>query len=319
MKTTKTFADKAKAIMKKYPYAKNSARDNEAMMDELTALSEEQEAFKAQSEAAQQPQQPQGPEALFKDGGPTNELDPIWGLNAGIQKALEYERARKGVVTERPEPMGARTEAEILTKPEYADASLNLGQKLKVDMMDNPENYLNALSGITTAATNVANLASIDDARRVQPAHYNPSVKATFYDSAPMQSMINQNMASMNYAIGQKGGDFDSYTEALMKGQSQGQAAIAAAELEGQKINMGEQGRIDKTVSQANLINTQADNEASQAFHQEEIDVDQLRREYRTGIGQNIAGISKDLADNALSKKAGKEYEKLAKLLALKT
>jgi len=80
MKTTHTFAQRAKAIERKYPNHGTNKVEHESFMDEIKALAEEQEAFKAEN-GIQSPGQQMGeggkmynvnfPPLLFPDGGKT--------------------------------------------------------------------------------------------------------------------------------------------------------------------------------------------------------------------------------------------------------
>ena len=91
MKTTHTFAQRAKKIEKKYPNHKKDKVQHESFMDEIKALAEEQEAFKkANNIGGTTNTFPDGGKMPYKDkrgylmavGGPTNPPDPTDPIKA---------------------------------------------------------------------------------------------------------------------------------------------------------------------------------------------------------------------------------------------
>lgn len=320
MKTVKTFADRAKDVMKKYPYHKNSATDNESMMDELQNLADEQEAIKKAQGGAQEGAQGGMGEQLFAGGGFTELLrNAVNTINtyADPEEPDVYENVTPSAEYEKLMPTNEEMGIEKITKgPGDTTKVGNLLRGLKGDIQENPENYFNALSGLTPALTNYANLRSVKDAKKVSPVHVKPHVNPKYYDSNPLMETLQQNLASANYSIGQKGSDMDSYIAGLRTVNQDTNTSIGMAELEGQKLNMNENARVDNIITDARKINTAEENQANVDFHQEELDVDQLKRTYRMGIGQNIGGIFKDMADSRLAVKIGKQEEILAKLNA---
>jgi hypothetical protein len=351
MKTKKTFADRARDIQKKYPYAKNSKVDKESMMDELQVLADEQEAMK---EARKAPEGAQGGEQLLATGGYNDppkarrfgmfdvlgdigqrlgdrqtELDEnVWNTKLNPR---EYNPTNKEMGIEPldavPLTKDEQSRTDLYEKrfgPTVTDQEMSTTKagdfmrNVKSDIGENPENYANVAAGLSPAVTNYINMKKVGDASRVDPIHEKPVIKPTFFNNEPIQAKLNQGMASASYNLSKQGGDFDNFSKSLMEVNNATNLASGMAEVEGQKINMSQQNLYDKILTDANKTNTAADNQANVDFHQEQIDKNQLKSDYRAGIGQNIGGIFKDIADYNMGKKVGAWTEKWEKIKGIK-
>ena len=201
----------------------------------------------------------------------------------------------------------------------YTQGKKGFFGKIGQSMKDNPEDYYNVLAGLTPAITNFRNLKDVRDPSRVTPKAYRPSIKPTWFDSLPIEERIQQGTASSVYGLGERGTDADSYIKGLRMINQDAQSNLGLNMMEGQKLNMAEQRRIDTLLSDANKYNTGNENQANIDFHQEVLDTDQLKRDYVAGIGDNVGGIFKDIADSKLAKKVGEQAEKLAKINGVNT
>jgi hypothetical protein len=208
------------------------------------------------------------------------------------------------------------------------DEDLTLVEKYKADQArkaarkealskigDNSELLMAGAAAIPRIASNVRNLRSIADPSLIQPEIVRPSVKARWYDRGPMDAILSNQLASARTSLANRGGNVDDYLTSLRAVNFDGATARGQAEIEGQRINMAEQARIDSAVTRAGELNAQNLTQARIDQAQRQDNVDAQRRDYRSAIGENIGGVFDTISNAMLAKKVGAEQDKLATLL----
>lgn len=325
----RTFAARAKSIQNKYKFADRDPVQRESMYDELQQLADEQEALKqsmgVQSEGNQ----------FALGGNPGARFDFMSQFTPSSFEAAKPNFSPKFVqdfekVSATPKgvdlsfgknfnPLPPQVlDFSSAQSPIVGDKS-SFWDKLKGDFKENPENYFNALSGAAAIGTNYANYKSIEMPDKITPQMYNPSIKPTFFDSAAIEAGIDNQFSTAAYGLTNKSSDINNYLAGLKQLQSAAGEGLSTAMLEGQKLNMGEQGRIDALVSDSMKFNTENMNAADIDWEQRKDNARQLKRDYRAGIGDAAGGIFKDIADSKLALKLGSMYELMAKINGVKT
>jgi hypothetical protein len=302
MAMNRTFASRAKLIQNKYKNADRNPVERDSMMDELQRLADEQEALKEQMDMQQQGNQ-------FSLGGFLSVLDGI--DPKPLAKTLDV--AKYGYKDfDLQEPILSEV------KKPLPKAKVTLWDKIRYGVLDeNSENYMAALSGLTQVAGNLINKNRVGDPKKIEPAMYTPSVKPTFFDSTPVEARLNQMLASSSYGIMNKSSDMGNYITALRTVANDTSEVMGQQMMEGQKLNMGEQGRIDAMVSDAGKINTEASNQAMIDWEQRKDYAAQLKRDYSAGAWENVGGIFETISNYELAKKLGPLYKQVATLEAL--
>jgi flagellum-specific peptidoglycan hydrolase FlgJ len=174
---------------------------------------------------------------------------------------------------------------------------------------------LAALAGaIPSIATNVMNRRSLKNPALLEPEIVRPSVKARWYDRSGMDAILSNQLASARTSLANRGGNVDDYLTSLRAVNFDGATARGQAEVEGQKINMAEQARVDAAISRANEMNAQNLTQARIDQAQRQDNVDAQRREYLTGIGQNVSGVFSDISDAMLAERLAPMYGNQAAL-----
>lgn len=346
----RTFAARAKSIQNKYKFADRDPVQRESMYDELQQLADEQEALKqsmgVQSEGNQfapggwldpgPKKTPNFSNFNFNEVMGLPEINPSTkgdGMNsfqfqAGIDipefSLSKFTSSDPLVKTWSPGETIGEKGARLFPLNSVTEGGgmankSSFWDKLKGDFKENPENYFNALSGAAAIGTNYANYKSIEMPDKITPQMYNPSIKPTFFDSAAIEAGIDNQFSTAAYGLTNKSSDINNYLAGLKQLQSAAGEGLSTAMLEGQKLNMGEQGRIDALVSDSMKFNTENMNAADIDWEQRKDNARQLKRDYRAGIGDAAGGIFKDIADSKLALKLGSMYELMAKINGVKT
>jgi len=125
--------------------------------------------------------------------------------------------------------------------------------------------------------------------------------------------------ASANYKLASGTGDFDSMLKGMRTINDTVGSKMGSIMQEGQKLNMGEQARIDSILSEAAKYNAEKNTVADIDLVTRQDNVDTLRRGYKTGIGENVGGIFNDLSASMLAKKLGTIKGKINRLNSSKT
>ena len=366
----KTFADKAKSIMNKYPNHKEVSVDQESMADELSALAKEQEEFKKENSIGQDNQKAMEGQAQvqfamggmtnsYGDGGPTydehtdNYLETLRKGSLAHQftpKAEDWESTDEGqdaILAELDEDKGYFESLDRQNKESAAtqdviageaitegvaeedarlEASLNkhLGIKQSkvgrgVDKVmqwskDNSDMLLNSASGASAIIANIINRNSVKDPRLVQTDQVNPINTTRHFDPTSLDRGVSNDLASSLHTLSNRGGDL----QALLQGVNSVNSASATARgkitTNAQMHNFEVDKNRDANVNMANLANTKANNQAYIDLVQRQDDTADIKREYTAGIGANMQGMFKDMADSQLAKKLSPYYEALAKI-----
>jgi hypothetical protein len=218
-----------------------------------------------------------------------------------------------------PDPAGAID----MTTPE-ARGKVALPQETKYPsrigqfLGNNSENLMALAGGIAPIATNLANRRSLRDPSLIEPEIYRPSIKSTWYDPAGMDAILSNQLASARTSLANRGGNTDDYLTSLRSVNFDNAIARGTAQIEGQKINMQEQARIDALLSDANKVNATSLTQARIDQAQRQDNVDSLRRDYLTGVGENVHGVFSDISDAMLAKKLAPLMGKKETLDAIK-
>ncbi|RKX64181.1 MAG: hypothetical protein DRP42_06800, partial [Tenericutes bacterium] len=162
--------------------------------------------------------------------------------------------------------------------------------------------------GIAPILTNLANRKSLKDPSLIKPEVYQPSIKSKWYDADPMDAILSNQLASARASLSSRGGDSGSYLEGLRALSFDSATARGGAQIQGQKLNMAEQSRIDMLLSDANKVNSGNLTQARIDQAQRQDNVDSLRRDYLTGVGDNISGIFGDISSAMLAKELAPLY-----------
>lgn len=177
-----------------------------------------------------------------------------------------------------------------------------------------------ALAGLGAVApimANIKNRKSIGDAQLIQPEIYKPSIKSRWYDSQPIESMLSNQLASSRTSLSDRGGNAGDYISGLRAINMDNAMSMASANVEGQKLNMNENTRIDSLLSDANKYNAGMLSQAKIDKVQRQDFKDTQKRDYLSAIGSNISGAFETASNAALASKLSGDMETLAMANAL--
>ena len=155
---------------------------------------------------------------------------------------------------------------------------------------DNQEMIGLAGSAIAPIASKLIARNSIDDARRIDPTEYIPSVNSKWFDSTPMETQFQQNNATAINSMANSTGDFDSLMKGAINSTYSTNMAMGQGMMEGQKLNMTENARIDSLISEATKYNAGMNSQADIDQVSRQDNIDQIKRGYTVGIGDDLGG-----------------------------
>ena len=172
---------------------------------------------------------------------------------------------------------------------------------------DNQEMIGLAGSAVAPIMTSLINRRNLGEAERIDPTQYTPSLKSTWFNSAPMETAFGQNFATTADAMRSSTGDFSSLVKGLTQSNYNTNLAMGQTMMEGQKLNMAEQARIDSTMSDALKYNAGMNSQADidQVVRQDNLD--RAYRGYTSDIGTSVGNVFTAVAQSARAK----EIEKL--------
>lgn len=241
-----------------------------------------------------------------------SEAEALYKEQEAMKQALEAKENKK------PNAVEGGT---LPTVPEGINAFAKGGSTNDDKFYD----YISSQEGIgdigSAAAPIISNLIAMNNvkgAKRVAPHvdRARMSINPTWYDSSTIETNYRQNMATGINNLRENTGDFDSFLRGISTINYSTNQAIGQANLEGQKLNILEQARIDKILNDnetkytdtLNVLETQADKDYYAAQVREAKD----KREYINAMGSSLGNVFSDISDAALAKRLGLLYKELA-------
>lgn len=178
----------------------------------------------------------------------------------------------------------------------------------------NSADMFNIASGIAAVGSNIANLNSVKDPKRITPHAYIPTVSTNYIDKDFYRTFMGESTASAREALASKSSNYEEYVQSLRAVANDANNRMGEIGITIDEKNAAIDRENNKILSSASLINSQANNQADIDVAARKDYTNLLRQNYRSAIGENISNIFKDLADSRMAKEAGELAEKLAKL-----
>ena len=171
-------------------------------------------------------------------------------------------------------------------------------------------------SGVAPILSKMLAANSIDDPERIDPTKYVPSIKSKWFDPTAIETKMMQNNATAINTLSKSTGDFDSLSKSVNSSTYGTNTALGETMVGGQKLNMMEQARIDDLVSGALKFNAGQETQADIDVVSRQDKIDQIKRGYITGAGDDVGGIFNDMAASSLAKVLAEKKAALARLTA---